>query len=94
MTRARAHGRSAPAARSRRTPRAAHRGRVPTGTHADDLFSNLHGKVGKTALPRVLANLVTANLVTQKTYGKQVVYVVRQVRGRHARAGCTRRGNR
>jgi len=47
---------------------------------ADDLVSNLHGKVGKTAMTKVLANLVAANVITQKVYGKQVVFVVRQVR--------------
>ena len=30
-------------------------------------------------MTKVLANLVAANVITQKVYGKQVVFVVRQV---------------
>jgi hypothetical protein len=57
---------------------------------ADDLHSNLHGKIGKTALPKVLASLVSADKVTQKAYGKQVVFVVKQVRPRASACVCAR----
>lgn len=44
-----------------------------------DLFNNLHGKVGKTALVKVLTQLVDKQQVMSKLYGKQTVYVISQV---------------
>ncbi|PAA76096.1 hypothetical protein BOX15_Mlig033336g19 [Macrostomum lignano] len=44
----------------------------------NDVFSNLHKAVGKTAIQRALDSLVSAGLINEKTYGKQKVYVVKQ----------------
>jgi 26S proteasome regulatory subunit, ATPase 3, interacting protein len=44
----------------------------------DDVFNNLHGKVGKTQVQKSLANLVASGEITQKIYGKQAVFVVKQ----------------
>lgn len=38
----------------------------------------MHGAVGKTALTKVLQNLVDREEVSTKAYGKQSVFVVRQ----------------
>jgi 26S proteasome regulatory subunit (ATPase 3-interacting protein) len=48
------------------------------GTFLDDVFNNLHGKVGKAQVQKSLANLVTSGEITQKVYGKQAVFVVKQ----------------
>lgn len=44
----------------------------------DDVFNNLHGKIGKTQVQKSLNNLVASGEITQKAYGKQVVFVVKQ----------------
>jgi 26S proteasome regulatory subunit (ATPase 3-interacting protein) len=49
--------------------------------NANDVFNNLHGQVGKTALTRVLAKLVDEGRIHGKCYGKQWVYVAKQVCG-------------
>ena len=51
-----------------------------TSSYLDDIFSNLHGKVGKTQVVKSLTNLTSSNEITCKTYGKQAVYVTKQVR--------------
>src|SRR5258708_1288149 len=48
---------------------------------AIDIFNNLHGEVGKTACVRVLSSLSERNLIHQKVYGKQSVFVARQDTG-------------
>jgi 26S proteasome regulatory subunit (ATPase 3-interacting protein) len=48
---------------------------------AIDVFNNLHGAVGKTACVRVLSSLSERNLIHQKVYGKQSVFVARQDTG-------------
>lgn len=44
-----------------------------------DIFNNLHGRVGKTALLRILAQLADKQQIMAKSYGKQTVYVINQV---------------
>jgi len=44
-----------------------------------DIFNNLHGKVSKTNVPKILANLANSGEINSKTYGKQIVYVAKQV---------------
>ena len=39
-----------------------------------DIFNNLHGAVGKTALTKVLTSLVERGEIAGKAYGKQFVY--------------------
>ena len=43
-----------------------------------DIFNNLHGAVGKTAVVKVLTSLSERGEITAKAYGKQMVYVARQ----------------
>lgn len=43
-----------------------------------DIFNNLHGAVGKTAVVKVLTNLSERGEISSKAYGKQFVYVARQ----------------
>lgn len=43
-----------------------------------DIFNNLHGAVGKTAITKILQALVDREDITTKAYGKQSVFVVRQ----------------
>lgn len=43
-----------------------------------DIFNNLHGAVGKTAVVKVLTSLSEKGEITAKAYGKQWVYVARQ----------------
>lgn len=43
-----------------------------------DIFNNLHGAVGKTALQKVLDQLAEDQVIVAKAFGKQTVYVVRQ----------------
>lgn len=45
----------------------------------DDIFTNLHGKVGKTALTKILAQLSDKQHIIAKTYGKQIIYALNQV---------------
>ncbi|KAG9291716.1 hypothetical protein G9A89_012001 [Geosiphon pyriformis] len=45
---------------------------------ANDISSNLHNAVTKTAAQKTLTSLVGQDEVTCKTYGKQMVYVVKQ----------------
>lgn len=45
----------------------------------DEIFNNLHGKVGKTVVTRILAQLADKQHIIGKTYGKQVIYVLNQV---------------
>lgn len=45
-----------------------------------DIFNNLHGAVGKTAVVKLLASLAERGEITVKAFGKQLVYVARQVR--------------
>lgn len=53
---------------------------VPVGSidPAADVFNNLHGKVGKTAVTKALTTLVEKGEISGKAYGKQWVYVARQ----------------
>lgn len=44
-----------------------------------DIYNNLHAKVGKTALLRILTLLTDKQQLTAKLYGKQTVYVISQV---------------
>ncbi|GAB6032293.1 PSMC3 interacting protein [Chamberlinius hualienensis] len=43
-----------------------------------DIFTNLHGKYGKTALQKTLDVLVNQKKICEKSYGKQKVYVINQ----------------
>lgn len=43
-----------------------------------DIFNNLHGAVGKTAVVKILTSLSERGEITAKAYGKQWVYVARQ----------------
>jgi 26S proteasome regulatory subunit (ATPase 3-interacting protein) len=43
-----------------------------------DIFNNLHGAVGKTALQKVLDKLIEDQIIISKSFGKQTVYVVSQ----------------
>lgn len=43
-----------------------------------DIFNNLHKQVGKTAVTKALGGLVEKGEVTEKAYGKQQVFVIRQ----------------
>lgn len=43
-----------------------------------DIFNNLHGVVGKTAVVKILTSLAEKGEITAKAYGKQWVYVARQ----------------
>lgn len=43
-----------------------------------DIITNLHGVIGKTLAIKVLAGLVEENKLLAKTYGKTIVYVVKQ----------------
>ncbi|XP_077283030.1 homologous-pairing protein 2 homolog [Arctopsyche grandis] len=45
---------------------------------ANDIVLNMHKQWGKTGVQRALDNLVAANIVLEKTYGKQKVYVIKQ----------------
>lgn len=43
-----------------------------------DIFNNLHGQVGKTAVVKGLTSLHERGEISGKAYGKQWVYVARQ----------------
>lgn len=43
-----------------------------------DIITNLHGVVGKTMAVRVLTSLSEQNLLVAKTYGKTIIYVIKQ----------------
>ncbi|OZJ06871.1 hypothetical protein BZG36_00027 [Bifiguratus adelaidae] len=43
-----------------------------------DIFNNLHGAIGKTAVQKALNNLVEQQEISTKAYGKQSIYVVTQ----------------
>lgn len=43
-----------------------------------DVFNNLHKQVGKTAVTKALSSLVEKGEVSEKAYGKQQVFVIRQ----------------
>ncbi|XP_004345737.1 hypothetical protein CAOG_06147 [Capsaspora owczarzaki ATCC 30864] len=43
-----------------------------------DIFNNLHGAVGKTAVTKALASLTAGEKIIEKEYGKQHVYCPRQ----------------
>ena len=43
-----------------------------------DIFNNLHGAIGKTAVVKVLTSLFERGEIHAKAYGKQWVYVARQ----------------
>ncbi|XP_004345612.1 hypothetical protein CAOG_06022 [Capsaspora owczarzaki ATCC 30864] len=45
---------------------------------AIDIFNNLHGAVGKTAVTKALASLTAGEKIIEKEYGKQHVYCPRQ----------------
>lgn len=47
---------------------------------ATDVFNNLHGKVGKTAVTKLLTQMQESGVIHGKLYGKQWVYVARQVK--------------
>lgn len=47
---------------------------------SDDIFQNLHGQIGKTGLVKVLNQLAADGSISLKAYGKQQVFVARQVR--------------
>lgn len=44
-----------------------------------DIITNLHGIVGKTLAIKVLAGLAEEGSLLAKTYGKSIIYVVKQV---------------
>ena len=44
-----------------------------------DIFNNMHGAVGKSALAKLLNQLVDQGVVHGKAYGKQWIYVISQV---------------
>ncbi len=44
-----------------------------------DIFNNLHGTVGKTAVTKALQSLSDRGEVVSKAYGKQLVYVISQI---------------
>ena len=46
--------------------------------NVNDIFNNLHGSVGKSAVPKCLDVLVERGQVTAKQFNKQVVYVINQ----------------
>jgi 26S proteasome regulatory subunit (ATPase 3-interacting protein) len=46
---------------------------------ATDIMSNLHNAISKANVIKALASLEQKGLMTSKTYGKQVVYVIKQV---------------
>lgn len=46
---------------------------------ATDVYNNLHGKVGKTAVTKLLTLMQENETIHGKVYGKQWVYVARQV---------------
>ena len=46
---------------------------------AQDLLTNLEGKVGKTELVNKLDDLASSNKIIEKVYGKQKVYMAIQV---------------
>ena len=48
---------------------------------ADDIFNNLHGKVGKANLTKVLTALSNSGEISLKNYAKSQIYVAKQVRG-------------
>lgn len=43
-----------------------------------DIFNNLHGSIGKTALQKILEKLVDDQIIIEKPFGKQTVFVVNQ----------------
>lgn len=45
---------------------------------AGDIFTNLHGQFGKTAVQKALENLASSDKVNEKVYGKQKVYAPKQ----------------
>jgi 26S proteasome regulatory subunit (ATPase 3-interacting protein) len=45
---------------------------------SNDIFSNLHEEIKKPAVQKALDQLVEQGKITEKVYGKQKVYVVRQ----------------
>lgn len=45
---------------------------------AGDVFSNLHGQFGKTAVQKALEHLASSGNVNEKVYGKQKVYAPKQ----------------
>ncbi|KAK9717706.1 hypothetical protein K7432_006028 [Basidiobolus ranarum] len=45
---------------------------------ATDVFNNLHGAVGKTAVQKILTQLVEKEEIIGKAYGKQWVYCISQ----------------
>ncbi|PSN49182.1 Homologous-pairing protein 2 [Blattella germanica] len=44
----------------------------------NDIFMNLHKEIGKTAVQKALDHLVEKDHISEKTYGKQKVYVIKQ----------------
>lgn len=55
-----------------------YRCRLTLSTYLADIFNNLHKQVGKTAVTKALNSLVEKGEVSEKTYGKQQVFVIRQ----------------
>ena len=53
-------------------------GRVPSH-FADDVHSNLHGKVPKTAVEKMLQTMADEGKISVKVNGKQKIFVARQV---------------
>lgn len=49
-----------------------------------DIVSNLHAAVTKTECQRAVNSLVDKELLTSKTFGKQTIYVIRQVTSYHS----------
>lgn len=47
---------------------------------ATDIFNNLHGEVGKTAVTKILTQMQENGTIHGKLYGKQWVYVCKQVK--------------
>ena len=44
----------------------------------DDVFNNLHGAVGKTAVTKALTTLADSGEITKKQFGKFTLFVARQ----------------
>lgn len=52
---------------------------IPLCGSTADIVTNLHAAVTKTECQRAVNSLVDKELLTSKTFGKQTIYVVRQV---------------
>jgi 26S proteasome regulatory subunit, ATPase 3, interacting protein len=46
---------------------------------ATDIFNNLHGKMSKNGITKILSNLYEGEVINGKAYGKQWVYTSKHV---------------